>query len=415
MSIEAVTKCKVGHFSSSLEGLRSRAESALLAKGFPSRRDEDWRYAPLTAFKEANPHRILSGQKISLEKAHDRWKLFLPIGATELSVSPDSLSDFSLRLASADDAFVFPVRDQGFSALLNQAISGTVLVLEVSKNQKVGMPIEIHYHAPEADQYLMGAVRLIVLMKEGAQATLVENVHFGQRGFLSLVLRADLSANSRLSLVQSFSSVQDGQVVHHLDAELGRGASLRSWALSTGGGLHRFEGKASLVSEGAEADLRALTTLGGREVTDYQLAAEHRAPHTVSRQLFKCILADGSRGIFNGKIGIQKGCHHVDSEQLNKALLLSDKAEIDTKPQLDVWNDDVKAGHGAAVGRLDPEELFYLQSRGIGPEQAVPILLNAFVDDVLMSLPEEASVQEVKARFRQKLSAMRAEELARAD
>jgi Fe-S cluster assembly protein SufD len=141
------------------------------------------------------------------------------------------------------------------------------------------------------------------------------------------------------------------------------------------------------LAEGAECSADGLAMIKARQVADTHTCIDHAQPNAMSRQLHKCIVDGGSHAVFNGKILVRHGAHHTDSEQSNHTLLLSDKAHVDTKPQLEIFNYDVKCTHGATIGQLDKDEVFYLQSRGVTHAQAMNMLTYAFAAEVIERIP----------------------------
>lgn len=414
MSVDVLLNQRINRFPLALEELRLKAESALRKTGIPSRKNEDWRYAPLTALREQNYHAPVSAKQIKVTETAEHIKIEVPFGATSVDGgNTETLKRMGLevRVPVEQDAEYFDLQDVSFSAQLNQAIAGTIVLLKVSKAEVQAKPVEIIYSVESNECLLLAASRVIIVLGEGASLNLSEELQSDVKGLLSIAVKVVGGSSATLQMLQSFKTNQDCQVIHYLDATLDQDASLKDWSLSLGGGLHRFEGMVKLCGRGSSADLKSLTLLAGREVTDYQLGCDHRAPNTTSRQLFKSVLSDSSRSIFNGRIDIQKSCFGVDSRQMNKTLLLSDKAEVDTKPQLEVANDDVKAGHGAAVGRLNQEEIFYLASRAIEPKLALSMLLRAFLDDILLNIPPALGSDKCSRAFSEKVLNMKAEEV----
>jgi Fe-S cluster assembly protein SufD len=413
MSLDLILKGRRNALPTHLEALRQEAEKELLLQGIPSRKNEDWRYAPLSAFRETKYGTPSPGEKISVQELETSILITIPLGAVEITNENSQILlalGLEVRTLRAGEEELFVLREKSFSPQLNQALSGAVILLKVLKGRTVAKPIEVIYTSEDRLDYLFATSRLVVQLEEGASLCLSENINLTTKGFVHLALRADVGNGARLKLLQQFKSTLDGQVVHYLDGKVERDASLQDWSLSLGGGLHRFEGRIKLVQTGSSVDSKSLALLSGKEVADYQICCDHMAGYSTSRQTFKCVLSDQSRGIFNGRVEIKKGCQQSDSKQMNKTLLLSDKAEIDTKPQLEVWNDDVKAGHGAAVGRLNKEELFYLQSRAIEPKAAAAMLLRAFLDDILLSIPNEFQTDVRADEFIEKIQLMKAEE-----
>jgi Fe-S cluster assembly protein SufD len=188
----------------------------------------------------------------------------------------------------------------------------------------------------------------------------------------------------------------------HLQAE--RSATCTLHAISTGGALIRNDVVAALNGEGVDCTLNGLYLVDEQRLVDNHTTIDHAQPHCASRELYKGILADRARGVFNGKIIVRPDAQKTDAKQTNRALLLSEDAQINTKPQLEIFANDVKCTHGAAVGQLDDEALFYLRSRGLGAAQARRLLIHAFAADVLSRLRLESVRAGVENRLQRQLA-----------
>jgi Fe-S cluster assembly protein SufD len=173
--------------------------------------------------------------------------------------------------------------------------------------------------------------------------------------------------------------------------------------ISLGGSLVRNNITAVLDAEGSECTLNGLTLSTGTQIIDNHTAIDHAKPHCNSHELYKAILDGGSKGVFNGKIFVRKDAQKTDAKQTNKTLLLSDDATINTKPQLEIFADDVKCTHGATIGQLDDEQLFYLRSRGIDLAAARDILTFAFAGDVINRITIEPLRQQVEKMIHERL------------
>lgn len=166
-----------------------------------------------------------------------------------------------------------------------------------------------------------------------------------------------------------------------------RGSNFTSHALALGASLSRTDIHVEMQGEGASCTLNGLYLTGGRQHTDHHTRVDHLVPHCTSREYYRGVLDGRSRAVFNGKVVVHEQARKTDAQQSNANLLLSQHAEVDTKPELEIYNDDVKCTHGATVGQIDMEQLFYLRSRGLGEVEARNVLVFAFADDVLMRLP----------------------------
>ncbi|HLM23796.1 MAG TPA: Fe-S cluster assembly protein SufD, partial [Pyrinomonadaceae bacterium] len=173
-------------------------------------------------------------------------------------------------------------------------------------------------------------------------------------------------------------------------AELGRASRYDTTSINLGSQLSRHDISVVMDHEGAETSVDGLYMVDSFQHTDTHSVIDHKQPHCKSHQLYKGILDGNGRAVFNGKIYVREGAQKTDAMQTNKNLLLSEKARVDTKPQLEIYADDVKCAHGAAVGQIDPEELFYLETRGIGPELGRNLLTYGFAEEVIAKIKIES-------------------------
>ncbi len=273
---------------------------------------------------------------------------------------------------------------------LNSARFTEGAVILVPQNLRVGIPLHLLFlnHAPAAGEGSLPAVfpRVLVALDRGAELELVEE-HHGEGAYLScpvVEIRVGEGAVLRHERIQ-----REGAEAFHfgaLRAEVAQGGQYHSRTLSFGARVSRQRPRLHLA-EGAEASLDGLALLGGTQVADTQSFIHHAAPHATSRQLHKCVVDGQARAIFNGSIRVAPGAQQTDAHQQSRNLLLSATAKVDTRPQLEIYADDVKCSHGAAVGQLDPDELFYLQSRGLSPEDARNLLTYGFAADLLARIP----------------------------
>ena len=169
-------------------------------------------------------------------------------------------------------------------------------------------------------------------------------------------------------------------------AELGRASRYDTTSINLGAQLARHDVSVVMDHEGAETSVDGLYMVDADQHTDTHSVIDHKQPHCTSHQLYKGILDGNARAVFNGKIFVREGAQKTDAMQTNKNLLLSEKARVDTKPQLEIYADDVKCAHGAAVGQIEPEELFYLETRGIGPELGRSLLTYGFAEEVIAKI-----------------------------
>jgi Fe-S cluster assembly protein SufD len=188
------------------------------------------------------------------------------------------------------------------------------------------------------------------------------------------------------AIVDHYKVQREGDWAFHqatMQVQIGRAANFASHAVTQGGQWVRNEINAVFEGEGAECTLNGLYQAGGQQLVDNHTFIDHAYPHCASHELYKGILDGKARGVFNGKIYVRQDAQKTDAKQTNQTLLLSDDATINTKPQLEIYADDVKCTHGATVGQLDAESIFYLRTRGVGLAEARSLLTYAFANDIV--------------------------------
>lgn len=245
---------------------------------------------------------------------------------------------------------------------------------------------------------------LKIILEEGAQATVIER-HTGQGAYWkNMSTEITLGANARLNHIRiqedSLEAVQTNMV--HITME--RDAHLNSFSLNLGGKMTRHEIHSVLLGAGIECTLNGVNLLRGAQHGDTTILMEHTAPHCVSNQFYRTILDDAARGVFQGKVHVHQAAQKTDGYQLANTILLSPKAEMDTKPELEIYADDVKCSHGTTTGALDEEPLFYLRSRGLSESAARMLLMQAFVDEVVDKIADEPLRAEVQEKAQKWLS-----------
>jgi Fe-S cluster assembly protein SufD len=240
-------------------------------------------------------------------------------------------------------------------------------------------PIRIDYTATDAAHT---APRTLIVVGADAHCTIVESYSGTGRYFTNAV--TEIVAGDR-AVVDHYKVQREDEAAFHvatMQVQLGRSANFTTHSISLGGALVRNDVNV-LLAEGTEATVNGLYIVNGTQHVDNHTSIDHAQPHGTSHELYKGILDGRSSAVFNGRILVRKDAQKTDSKQTNKNLVLSDDAVIDTKPELQILADDVRCTHGATIGQLDAEALFYLQSRGIGKRQARSLLTYAFAQDVI--------------------------------
>jgi Fe-S cluster assembly protein SufD len=398
----------------SIHTIREQALSLFEREGLPSKRHEDWKYTDIARIQnlletnvDADDAMQVDADALGIAEL-DAYRAVLVDGMLddEHSNLPDdvnivSLAAFLNGLSEKNDApeayamddihRLFEVRGDEplFNGVLalNAAKASDGVLLCVKDGVQLKKPLYIQHIATKTSHIRHG-----ILLGKHAQAEIIE--HY---------VGADDAA--ALTNVSSNVMLQDGAQLKHtriqqepakqshiarIEVKQGRDSSYQLHAVELGSILTRVDVVVSLAEQGASCDLNGLFVLGGRQHVDHHTRVDHQAPHCTSRENYRTVLDGRSHGVFNGKVVVHKGAIKTDSAQSNGNLLLSKHAEIDTKPELEIYNDDVKCAHGATVGQLDDKQLFYLRSRGVSEETAQELLTFAFADEVLASMGNQA-------------------------
>ncbi|MEM7450170.1 MAG: Fe-S cluster assembly protein SufD [Pseudomonadota bacterium] len=373
------------------------ALDALLASGLPTRKSELWKYtkaAPLAEFAiaaltDATPAADIDAARARVAQRADTFD-----GAGRLVFIDGVLDDTLTRLPEGVrlEATRTPVASKGADdalALINAALPGADLALQVDQDVSVNGVLHI-VHALAAPSSL-GQVRLAVELAPRASLTIAE--HFANdgigAGMHNTVVAVQLAEAATLHLRRLQALSAETLQVTRIEATLADNASLDTVTVDAGGKTVRNDLNVRLEGPGARVDMRGVYLGNDKQHIDNHTRVDHVARDTISREDYRGILRDRSRGVFNGKVFVHKGADGTDAAQSNPNLLLSDHAEIDTKPELEIYADDVKCAHGATVGQIDETSLFYLRSRGIDEATAIQLLTYAFCREVLTGIEND--------------------------
>ena len=378
--------------------------------GFPTRHDEDWHFTSVAPIAEQD-FSVLTGETGSVRAdelapflfGHAEWPRIVLVNgrfASELS-SLDSLDAAvqveSLATALARDAAglrthlaTIAAYEHNAFAALNTALFADGALVVVPRGAAPAMPIHVvHVTDAEAAKGLVSP-RLLVLVGAQAEATLIESyVSLGDATyFTNSVAELRLDDGARLSHVRIQRESGRGYHVGLSQTQQARDSRYSSFSFASGAALSRANIYTALLGPGSETTMDGLYLVDGTQHVDHQTRIEHLAPQCASHEVYKGILGGAAHGVFNGKVYVHPDAQKTDGKQTNNNLLLSPDAQVDTKPQLEIFADDVKCTHGATVGRLDEVALFYLKSRGLPEEEARRLLTYAFAADVLERIAE---------------------------
>ncbi len=278
---------------------------------------------------------------------------------------------------------------------LTRAPDEAEIVIHKTRGEVGGKAEEILFTGRDG---LLHSPVLKVILEEGAELTLVER-HEGQGSYWkNMAVEISLAANAKLHHYRIIEDAAEAVATLHTSITQDRDSSYSGFYIIQTPQLVRNEIHAVLNGENAECDLSGLNLLKGKQHGDTTIVVEHKAPYGRSSQFFRSILDDEARGVFQGKVHVHQIAQKTDGYQLSNALLLSALAEMDTKPELEIYADDVKCSHGATCGQLDDEPLFYLRSRGLSEGEARMLLVQAFVDEVADKIVDEDMRALIKSK-----------------
>jgi len=398
-----------------LDLVRSSAMDRFEQLGFPSVRDEEWKYTNLASVAKENFIPAISGGEIAVADVN-RF-VFPETSQSHLVVVNGFLREDLSTRSGLDDVIAvdlfsavgdarynkiirkYLARNAGYHknglTALNTAFIQSGVFLCIPKNVRLERPLQITFLADAENS--ASFPRLLVVAEENSSATLIESFSSVNDGryFTNAVAEVVVKDGAHLEHYRLQRESKNAYHVSSTSAELGRSSRYDTRSINLGGQLSRHDVSVVMAHEGAETSVDGLYMVDSDQHTDTHSVIDHQQPHCTSHQLYKGILDGNGRAVFNGKVFVREGAQKTDAMQTNKNLLLSDKARIDTKPQLEIFADDVKCAHGAAVGQIDPEELFYLETRGINPELGRNLLTYGFAEEVI----EKIKIDSIRAQL----------------
>jgi Fe-S cluster assembly protein SufD len=392
-----------------LKRLREIAFDRFEQLGFPTVENEEWKYTNVVpiakeSFEIAFETSNADISSFVYEEAKTNQLVFVngvfDVSNSNLSGLPQGVVALNLKDALHDEKFaalmkehlarVVDYNENGFVAL-NTAFLNDGAFLFLPKDVKVETPIHLLFVSTEGASF----PRVLLIAERGSEATIIENYVGSDKYFTNAVVEILLADEAKLNHYRVQRESLSAFHVGSTKAELSRGSVYNSTNINIGAALSRHDVKVKFNQTGAEAWVDGLYFVGDGQHTDTHSVIDHAEPHCVSHQLYKGILDGKSRAVFNGKVFVHEHAVGTDAQQTNRNLLLSTDARVDTKPQLEIFNDDVKCSHGATVGQLEDEELFYLLSRGLKQDLARNLLTYGFAEEVIDKIQIESIKQQL--------------------
>lgn len=392
-----------------LTRLRESAIDQFEQLGFPTVKEEEWKYtnvAPLTKLDlrpatAESPSSTLSATdvaRLGYQEAEKSQLVFvnglLREDLSSVSALPANVVAIDLAHALTEEKYHDLIREHlarradynvsGFTALNTAMISSGAFVL-IPRGVEVETPLQLLFISDSEKVETANFPRVLIVAGENSSATIIESYVSANGGvyFTDSVVEVVLKEGARLEHYKIQRESPDAFHVAATHADLGPNSQYDTTTINFGAALSRHDIGVNMGHEGAECWVDGLYLINTGQHTDTHSVIDHQQPHCTSHQLYKGILDGKSRAVFNGKIFVRHGAQKTDAMQTNKNLLLSSEARVDTKPQLEILADDVKCAHGAAVGQIDEDELFYLEARGIHTELARNLLTYGFAEEVI--------------------------------
>ncbi|HMF56584.1 MAG TPA: Fe-S cluster assembly protein SufD [Pyrinomonadaceae bacterium] len=401
--------------------LRDEAFESFTLNGFPTPEQEEWKYTNVAQIARAKFETVV-GRDVASEITPEQIAPFVYEEAkssrlvfingvfnerlSSLEGLPRGVVAINLAEALAEGEQAALVREhlsrgagfdgQPFTAFNTAFLSGGAFLF-FPKGQTVETPVHLLFLSSSSDERLLSFPRVLIVAGRESSATVIESyASMGDGEYLTdAVIEVVLEEGARVRHYKVQNESEQSYHIARTVAELGRNSSYNSTAITLGAKLSRHDITVNFKREGAECWIDGLYIVEDGQHADTHSVIDHQLPHCTSRQLYKGILDGKSRAVFNGKVFVRHGAQGTDAIQTNRNLMLSDDARVDTKPQLEIFADDVKCAHGATVGQLDEEELFYLTSRGLHPDLARNLLTYGFAEEVI----DKIKVDSIKAQL----------------
>ena len=394
-----------------LRSLRREAAAQFGELGFPNTKLEEWRYtnvAPLAKlpFELSAPGQASAGRSeieavafpvfaCSLHVFVDgRYEPRLSALGAASEVRVESLAELLARAPERVEPHLgqlVSLKEHAFAALGTAFLDDGAALL-VGPGANVEEPLHVVFVSTAAGTLRVRHPRVLIVAGQGSRVrVIVDHVCLGTpSGFTNAVAEVRVGRNAQVDLVLLQREPLDAFHVSHLAVRQERDSRFSSHTLTLGGALVRNDLGVVLEDEGADCTLHGLFVAGGKQLIDNHTLVDHAMPRGTSRELYKGILGGSSRGVFRGRVIVRPGAQKTDARQSNPNLLLADSSEIDTKPQLEIYADDVKCSHGSSIGQLEEDALFYLRSRGVAEPEARDLLTRGFAHEVIAALPVPA-------------------------
>ncbi len=385
----------------SLSSDKSELLKSFFKKGFPTIKDEEWKYTSIKKEISEDYFVEAKGDKVSkneIKKHTLGFENLIVLSDGELIQKPNingvEINGFTEFISEINDSI----------SELNSSLSHSGVTIKIEKNAIIETPIEILFFNISKNNFSQNRNRIII--SANSEVKFVEKIisTHNNPSFLNNFTQIDCSEDSKVEYNKIQNSSANSSLIDRMDVNQKKNSVSNINTLIFGGGFIRNNLNFQQNGRNSESNMNGVSLLSGNQVVDNHTFVDHKTANCRSNELYKGIYLDNSKGVFNGKILVRQNSQKIDAFQANNNLLISETATIDSKPQLEIYADDVKCSHGCTIGQLDKDALFYMKSRGITTEKAKAILTYAFASEAIVniSIPEIRKV--VKKLLAQKLN-----------
>ena len=411
-----------GHRNEPISVLRRKGFELLTQEDFPTRRDEDWKYTSVTPiinkkFTDAPKVDVniqpLNFKTTSIVFSNGHLISALPsVNGMEVLTVADAMKNEGYKNWIEGQLGKTGGTARNTFLPLNQAFSSNGIFIKVNKNAEIELPLHIAYHHNNnsAEQAFFTSPQLFIWLEGGSNLTLIEEFTSADvqnaTYFTNVANRIELGKNAKMVHLKLQNESFLAHMVNNTLVSQMRDSNYSHYALDLGGGIVRNNLSVSLLDSNTESHLYGAFIGYNDQHIDNQSFIDHAMPHCQSNEMYKGILTDRARGVFNGKVLVRQDAQKTNAFQQSSSLVLSPSAVMDTKPQLEIFADDVKCSHGATIGHLDESSVFYLNSRGLSERQAKSLLKRAFISEVVDHIENEELRDLAYERIEDKLNLM---------
>ena len=376
---------------------KSKLLKSFLKKGFPTIKDEEWKYTSIKKEISKDYFVEVKGDRVSKNEIEEHtlgFENLVVLSDGKLIQKPNingvEISGFSEFNSEINDSI----------SELNSSLSHSGVTIKIKKNTIVENPIEILFFNISKNNFSQNRNRIII--SKNAEVKFVEKIisTHDNHSFLNNFTQIDCAENSKIEYNKIQNNSVNSCLIDRIDVNQKKDSVSDINTLIFGGGFVRNNLNFQQNGSNSESNLNGVSVLSGNQIADNHTFVDHKTANCRSNELYKGIYLDDSKGVFNGKIMVRQNSQKIDAFQANNNLLISETATIDSKPQLEIYADDVKCSHGCTIGQLDNEALFYMRSRGIATEKAKAILTYAFASEAI----ENISIPEVRRVAKKLLS-----------